>query len=550
VARKKRASPPRSQAPAAWLFVDDDDRVVRFPVAAEQVRIGRDQTNDIWIEHPDVHAKAVIIARRDTADVLKVHKGARVRLNGEFVSNARRLRSGDRIGLADREFLYARDDMMPDLALSLTISRGEQVLRAVVIRKPRIRLGRRDADIVLDDASVSDRHLVIEAFAPDALFVSDAGSSMGTRLDGMKLDGRARLADGARIRVGRLTLAVRVLAADGLGLLSASPARPAPTRPAVEVPGPTAQVSTDADHEVPPPTVIGSLADLARADQGEEMPRRTRKRKRPAGPAKPARPRRQPSAPAAAAPPAPRTITPPPPVPVAAARPRKAEPTKTPRRSRKRRADVEQVPSVQIKPEVYERGGDVDAPPGPRSKEPARRYGAGRARDRDSAGMRPVSRGHSGSMHEQLTDVINANNVQDMVGERYVAAYQNAAQRGSGEPRADNRRYRPSKEAEVEPPTGRDPNAKRDPFGLHRQATFQGGKDAGKLTGVLDIVGEKPRLSRDRHALDPDAMPEQLRAQQELERQRGRRDRIDEVNRKRPYQVIDDSPRYHPDDDE
>ena len=219
MARKKRASPPRSQAPAAWLFVDDDDRVVRFPVAAEQVRIGRDQTNDIWIEHPDVHAKAVIIARRDTADVLKVHKGARVRLNGEFVSNARRLRSGDRIGLADREFLYARDDMMPDLALSLTISRGEQVLRAVVIRKPRIRLGRRDADIVLDDASVSDRHLVIEAFAPDALFVSDAGSSMGTRLDGMKLDGRARLADGARIRVGRLTLAVRVLPADRLRLV-------------------------------------------------------------------------------------------------------------------------------------------------------------------------------------------------------------------------------------------------------------------------------------------------------------------------------------------
>lgn len=564
MARPPAKPPSRSPSGAvgqvtSYLFVDDDERIVRFPLGAERIRIGRDQTNDIWIEHPDVQAHALLLFKRNGQDALKVYDGATVTLNGVLVTKLHRLYGGDRIGVADREFLYGRDDTRADVAIGLSIAHGDTIKKAVVLRQTRIRIGRRDADVVLDDPSVSDRHVLIEAYASDGLFVSDSGSSMGTRLDGEKLTERARLVDGAVLQVGRVTLRVHVMSADGAGLLVVpgpkqvrprqvkTPLGAQPRRSGQQTHGGSADEASDptidlrdddvlVEPEVPHPTVIGSLRDIAAtAATGAEddAPPRTRKRPRSQAVAPPYAPPRL-------ATPQPAAMPPPPPI----SRTKQRAPS-APRQSQ--REPVDDRPSVQISPEVYERGRKhVDPAPGPRIRETGRRYAAGRSRDSDAQVPVVPPRKQTSSIHEQLTDVLDARNVKDMVGDRYVAAYQNVQAKRPDE----SSRYRPSKDARAEPPGG-DPRP-QSPFALHGQPTFAGKGPTAKpaqLTNVLDINEERPRLSREVHGLDADAMPEQLRAERDLERQRGRRDRIDDVPRQKPYQVIDDSPRYTPDDD-
>ena len=156
------------------------------------------------------------------------------------------------------------------------------------------------------------------------------------------------------------------------------------------------------------------------------------------------------------------------------------------------------------------------------------------------------------ALHDKLTDVLDTSNVRDLVGDRYVAAYQNV------EPvRPDRKeRYRPSQpggarlrtDQALVPQPGQD--APRDPFGLHNQVTRARGYQRGEpqLTNELNVIADKPRLDRDVHDLDPDAMPEQLREQQRLERKRGGRGPIDDARRRRGRKAIDDSRRLSEED--
>ncbi len=582
VARKAPKKPAR-QGPGAYLFVDDDDRVVRFRIGADRVHIGRDQSNDIWIDHDNAADHCLVIFPRDDHDAMKVYDGANVDLNGVPVTKLHRLYGGDRIQVANREFLYARDDMLAESALALTIAFDREIMRSVVLRQTRVRIGRRDADVVLSDASVSDRHALIEAYATDGIFISDRGSSMGTQVDGHRIEGRARLRDGSEVQIGRLTLFVHVLPPEAHGLLvlpkakrdrprqvhtpirarnydirmdkapaATTPAtkadRPRPPRagpaPAALASAPTDEVPIDLnsdeiliDPEVPPPTVLASLSDIQRSEKPEEAaPRRSRKRPRPkANRSDSWKPTEQP---------APKRPAPPP-------LPEKAE-----RKRRPPRARPEQQPLVRVAPEVYERGRQhVDAPPGTRHKEQRRRYGAGRsgAHGDDMRPPAPAPRSRKG-MHDKLTDVLDTNNVRDLAGDRYVAAYQNVE---PSHPERD-KRYRPSRpggarvlsDQKLVPREGGAPP--RDPFGLHAQPTRAGAPGSGgdvKLTNVLDLQSEAPRLSRDRHSLDPEAMPQQLREVEDVERSRGAGGRIDASRRRNRKRPIDSSRRLDPDEE-
>ena len=541
--------------PAAYLFVDDDDRIVRFRLGQQRVTIGRDQGNDIWIEHPDVPKHALVVVRRDGHDVMKVYEGALVRLNDVGVTGMHRLYSGDRITVADREFQYGRDDAPPDFAVALTIDTGQAPAWAAVLRQTRARVGRRDADVVINDPSVGERHLRVEAYADDMLFVCDLGAAMGTTLDGARVDGRARLQDGARLGIGRVQIAVHVLDADAHGLLDvpdAPRARPrqvdtpigarsydidaaaqAQAKNARAAAPPSPPPRPSADPQAPPPTVIGSLAQLAAARN--DGPKRTKKRPRPASHRSDSW--RPPTAPADR--PAPRTPTPP----------------QTPPRKRRKTPK----PSVKVSPELYERGrkgGNVVDGPTPSRHEPQRRYGAGRTSGPQERAEPPAARGKSRKqiLHEKLTDVLDSNNVRDLVGERYVAAYQNVE---PSHPDRD-RRYRPSQpggarlltDQKLVPRESAPPPL--DPFGVHAQVTRAGDYrqvDNVQLTNMLDVLSDKPRLSRDRHQLDPDAMPQQLRDAEAAEARRNRRGPIDSARRRSGRPPIDDSRRIEPDED-
>lgn len=72
-------------------------------------------------------------------------------------------------------------------------------------------VGRRAADLVVDDPQVSRRHARINP-AGDALEVEDLGSLNGTWVNAARIDGPVRLAAGDQVRVGDTTFEVEAVA--------------------------------------------------------------------------------------------------------------------------------------------------------------------------------------------------------------------------------------------------------------------------------------------------------------------------------------------------
>ncbi|MSP93307.1 MAG: FHA domain-containing protein [Myxococcales bacterium] len=189
----------------------------------DRIKIGRDQSNDIWIDHPAVRPHTALIYKREDQFCLKVYDGAKLLLNRVPVNGMHRLYSGDRIAIADREFIYARDDTQPEVSVGLTVLVEGIVQHAVVFRRSRIKVGRRDADVLLPDPSISDNHLVIECYSADGFFAFDLGSATGTLVNGVRVDERCRLHDNATLQVGHVMLRVSLLPPEAHGLLMAAP---------------------------------------------------------------------------------------------------------------------------------------------------------------------------------------------------------------------------------------------------------------------------------------------------------------------------------------
>jgi pSer/pThr/pTyr-binding forkhead associated (FHA) protein len=206
----------------AYLFIEDDGQILRFRIDSDRVRIGRDETNDIWIDNPAVRPHTLLVYAKDQEHCIKVYEGAKVLLNGVPVAGMHRLYSGDRIGIADREFLYGRDDTPAECSLGLTVLVDGVLSHGVVFRRTRIRIGRRDADLLLNDAAVSDRHLMLECYGPDGVYALDLASAGGTYVRGERLGpDRVRVTDGMVLSMGRIELRVHILPSDAHGLLLA-----------------------------------------------------------------------------------------------------------------------------------------------------------------------------------------------------------------------------------------------------------------------------------------------------------------------------------------
>ena len=103
-----------------------------------------------------------------------------------------------------------------------------EVTEAVVV-------GRRAADLVVDDPQVSRRHARLNP-AGGALEVEDLGSLNGTRVNGARIDGPVRLAAGDQVRIGDTTFEVEaapVAAAPADAEAPAAPAAPVATEAAL-----------------------------------------------------------------------------------------------------------------------------------------------------------------------------------------------------------------------------------------------------------------------------------------------------------------------------
>lgn len=262
------ASPDKTTKPGSWIFVDDDEGVVvRVALTGQKVRIGRDHSNDIWLDHPGCATHALVFYQRDKVDHIKVYDGAKVFLNGVTVTGMHRLYSGDSVRVADRKFCYARDDSPPEVCLGVTLFDGDEAARAFVLRQTRVVVGRRAGDITIDDAVVADDHLHLEFYADDLLFAIPGTAGRPVSLGDTIVSGRVRLKDGDVLQLGRLYLRVALLPslADGLMKPLVSKRIAAATdhlkmQAGLHESGPSVRSDwTPPPQDVVAPTVIGAL---------------------------------------------------------------------------------------------------------------------------------------------------------------------------------------------------------------------------------------------------------------------------------------------------
>jgi predicted Zn finger-like uncharacterized protein len=93
----------------------------------------------------------------------------------------------------------------PGKRLSLAILDGPDAGNVYRIDKPRVTIGRSNADLTLNDSEASRQHAVLEI--RDAVCtVNDLGSTNGTLVGGEKITGPAELSDKSEFQVGATTL--------------------------------------------------------------------------------------------------------------------------------------------------------------------------------------------------------------------------------------------------------------------------------------------------------------------------------------------------------
>jgi predicted Zn finger-like uncharacterized protein len=89
--------------------------------------------------------------------------------------------------------------------LSLAILAGPDAGSVFRIEKPRVTIGRSNADLTLNDTEASRQHAAIEV--RDTTYgLTDLGSTNGTICDGQKIAGLVELSDKSEFQVGATTL--------------------------------------------------------------------------------------------------------------------------------------------------------------------------------------------------------------------------------------------------------------------------------------------------------------------------------------------------------
>lgn len=89
--------------------------------------------------------------------------------------------------------------------LSLAILAGPDAGSVFRIEKPRVTIGRSNADLTLNDTEASRQHAAVEV-RDTSYSLADLGSTNGTLYDGQKIDGSIELGDKSEFQVGATTL--------------------------------------------------------------------------------------------------------------------------------------------------------------------------------------------------------------------------------------------------------------------------------------------------------------------------------------------------------
>lgn len=94
---------------------------------------------------------------------------------------------------------------MTQPSISLEAIEGPQAGQVFRFRKSHILIGREEGDLVILDADLSRKHLLIEVLSPQSIYVRDLGSTNGSLLNGERIQS-AKIKNGDLIQLGSSVL--------------------------------------------------------------------------------------------------------------------------------------------------------------------------------------------------------------------------------------------------------------------------------------------------------------------------------------------------------
>ncbi|HEY4716127.1 MAG TPA: FHA domain-containing protein [bacterium] len=97
------------------------------------------------------------------------------------------------------------------LSVELEILEGEKTGKAFSVKKTNVVVGRSDGDIRIDDHNVSKKHMAVEIWSSDSIYLRDLASTNGTYLNGARIFS-SKLKNGDIIKIGGTKLRVRIKA--------------------------------------------------------------------------------------------------------------------------------------------------------------------------------------------------------------------------------------------------------------------------------------------------------------------------------------------------
>lgn len=230
--------PPSPAVPKARLVSLTDGR--EYVVDAVPFVIGRDATANLVVESDLVSRRhAEIVAAPGGYSVVDLSSNG-VLVNSRRISAPVMLQQGDVIRVGDADFRYHLADIeapppgadyrlgntvvglkavrrpppMPDVPAPaaaeplamLLVKRGQRKGERLPVRTPVTNIGRGEYnDIALPDASISANHAKLQL--KEGIWVlTDLGSTNGSKVDGVAVNGEMTLSPGAEIALGQVTL--------------------------------------------------------------------------------------------------------------------------------------------------------------------------------------------------------------------------------------------------------------------------------------------------------------------------------------------------------
>lgn len=197
-------------ADAFVLWTDEEGDLQRTEVPVDALTIGRWSGCGVVLPYTGVGPVHVAVERTHVGARLRALSRVKEVQVGGAVARERELESGDRIGLGDQTVTYVEAPPIARSMLRFTLSRAANEIQVDLPVPGSVTvLGRMEGDILVDDDSVSSRHLEIENFGHGLTWVRDLGSTNGSELNGEPLRSRRMpLREGDIITIGRVMMAV------------------------------------------------------------------------------------------------------------------------------------------------------------------------------------------------------------------------------------------------------------------------------------------------------------------------------------------------------